>query len=105
MLTSTERPRGTASRIKGRPAIVRSLRGLLIRTHRFGHCRARSREDVLWAARTIDVLMLALRVATGDHLNTRAHLDDEAPRRRLVNTDQLHESTNSLPVTGGGNAC
>ena len=50
-------------RVKGRPALVRSLRSLLIRVHRFGKGRARTHEDVLWTARTVDVLSAALDVA------------------------------------------
>ncbi len=65
MLSRCEKPRATASRIKGRQALVRSLRGLLIRVHRFGRGRARSPEDVRWAARTIDALADCLRGAEG----------------------------------------
>lgn len=63
MLTSAEKPRATASRIKGRPALVRRLRGLLIAVHRFGRGRARSREDVAWTAVVLDGLVDVLAVA------------------------------------------
>jgi hypothetical protein len=65
MLTGAEKPRATASRIKGKPAIVRSLRGLLLRVHRYGRGRARTPQDVTWAAHTLDALGDALAVAEG----------------------------------------
>ena len=65
MLTAAERPRCTASRIKGRPALVRSLRGLLLRVHRFGRGRARTPQDMQWAARVLDSLYAALATAEG----------------------------------------
>ena len=60
-------------RIKGRPALVRSLRSLLIRVHRFGKGRARTHEDVLWTARTVDVLSAALRTADPGSLPPGIH--------------------------------
>jgi hypothetical protein len=51
------------SRVKGRPALVRSLRGLLIRVHRYGRCRAATSADQAWAAAVIDALFAALAVA------------------------------------------
>jgi hypothetical protein len=60
MLTMAEKGTPTASRIRGRDSIVRSLRLLLIRVHRFGNRRARGAEDVAWAARMIDALTGAL---------------------------------------------
>jgi len=54
------------SRVKGRPAITRSLTGLLLRAHRFARCRATSRADQHWAARVIDSLTASLVVARGD---------------------------------------
>lgn len=51
------------SRVKGKPALVRSLRGLLIRVHRFGRARATSDADRFWTARLIDALEAALEVA------------------------------------------
>jgi hypothetical protein len=50
--------------VKGRPAIVKSLRALLIRTHRFGRHRARTADDIRWAARLIDALTTALSCAS-----------------------------------------
>ena len=48
------------TRIKGRQALVRRLRGLLVAVHRFGRGRARTREELAWYARTIDALTAAL---------------------------------------------
>jgi hypothetical protein len=56
----------SARRVVGRPAIVRSLRGLLLRVHRFGRHRARSRADVMWSARLLDALTDAVATATAD---------------------------------------
>jgi hypothetical protein len=66
MLTRAEKGTPTASRIRGRDSIVKSLCGLLIRVHRFGRHRARTAEDLMWAARTIDALYQALAVADTD---------------------------------------
>lgn len=54
----------TPSRIKGRPALVRRLRGLLLAVHRYSRHRASSHGDQWWSARTIDALTVALSVAT-----------------------------------------
>jgi hypothetical protein len=48
--------RDVRHRVKGRPALERSLRRLLIRVERFGRHRARTPEDMRWCARTIDAL-------------------------------------------------
>ena len=48
------------SRIKGRAALIRRMRGLLIAVARFAHGRATTREDCLWAARMIDGLTVLL---------------------------------------------
>lgn len=53
-------------RVKGRPALTRSLAGLLIRACRFAQHRATDRADVLWAGRLIDSLTAALAVARDD---------------------------------------
>ncbi len=53
--------RDVLHRVKGRPAIERSTRALLLRVHRFGRARATTREDVLWSARWIDGLDELLR--------------------------------------------
>ena len=50
-------------RIKGKAALVRRLRGLLLAVHRFGRGRARTHEDTLWTARVLDALQAALDVA------------------------------------------
>ena len=44
------------SRIKGRAALERRIRGLLIAVHRFGRGRQLTAEDLRWAAKTIDRL-------------------------------------------------
>jgi hypothetical protein len=62
MLSNCERPRPIASRIRGRDSIIRSLRLLLIRVHRFGNRRARLAEDLAWAARMIDALTGVLEI-------------------------------------------
>ena len=66
MLTWEAADRPTASRIKGRPALVKRLRLLLIAVHRYGRGRARRAEDLAWSARVIDSLTTALETATGD---------------------------------------
>ena len=55
--------RGMVTRVKGRPVLVRRLRGLLVAVHRFGRCRASTDADVRWTARTLDALTAALAVA------------------------------------------
>lgn len=50
-------------RIKGRPALLRRLRGLLVAAHRFGRHRATSLEERTWSARFIDALTAAVDVA------------------------------------------
>jgi hypothetical protein len=60
VLQASERPRGVASRIKGKTAIIRSLALLLIRVHRFGSLRASTYEDRAWAGRLFDDLHAAL---------------------------------------------
>lgn len=63
MIPSVEHRLGSASRIKGRGAIVRSLRGLMIRTQRYSVHRARGPEEQMWAARLTDRLAQALEEA------------------------------------------
>jgi hypothetical protein len=48
--------RSMSSRVKGRQAIERSMRALIIRVHRFGTRRTHSAADRLWSARAIDTL-------------------------------------------------
>ena len=50
-------------RVKGRPALVRRLRGLVVAVHRYGHCRATTDADRLWTARMLDQLLAALQTA------------------------------------------
>ncbi len=64
-LCPAERPRATASRIRGRPALVRRLRALLLAVSRYARGRAVTPEDVTWAACTLDALADCLRVADG----------------------------------------
>jgi len=59
MLPELDRSR-MHSRVKGKAQLVRRLRGLLIAVARFAHGRATTREDCLWAARTIDGLTVLL---------------------------------------------
>lgn len=59
-------------RVVGRPAIVRSLISLLLRTHRFSAHRATSDADRHWAARTVDALTDALAVARGEGVRTNS---------------------------------
>jgi len=48
------------SRIPGRQALERRLRGVLIAVHRFARGRAMTAADVQWCARAIDGLTTAL---------------------------------------------
>lgn len=50
-------------RVKGRPALTRRLRGLLLAVHRFARHRATAPADRAWAARLLDVLSHALDIA------------------------------------------
>ena len=63
MLTTAEKGPAVASRIKGKPAIVKSLRSLLIRTARYGNRRAQRASDFKWTAALLDALTTALQVA------------------------------------------
>jgi hypothetical protein len=53
------------TRIAGRPALERSLRSLLIRTHRFANGRAASPADQRWAGVVVALLSEVLRQGTG----------------------------------------
>ena len=46
------------TRVKGRPALVRRLRGLLVAVHRYARHRAATHADQWWSARTIDALLI-----------------------------------------------
>jgi hypothetical protein len=48
------------TRVKGRPALMKRLRALLVAVHRFARARARTPDDVQWAARTIAALSALL---------------------------------------------
>lgn len=61
----TERPRGLASRIRGKDSICRRLRALLIAIHRYGRVRARTRDDLEWAGHVIARLEAVLETAEG----------------------------------------
>jgi hypothetical protein len=47
--------RRIVSRIAGRPALEKRLRALLVSCHRFGRARARTRAELAWAARMIEI--------------------------------------------------
>jgi hypothetical protein len=49
-------------RVKGRPALIRATRGLLLRVHRYGRGRARTPDEIRWTARALDALDVVLRV-------------------------------------------
>jgi hypothetical protein len=78
MLTTAEKGIATASRIRGKDGIVKSLRRLLIRAHRYGTRRARTASDVMWSAKMIDSLTSALETpnyvsSTPDDLTSSQH--------------------------------
>jgi hypothetical protein len=54
------------TRVSGRAALDKRLRGLLVAVHRFGRARARTREELAWTARTLDALTAALDGADHD---------------------------------------
>lgn len=61
MLQAAEfRPGDSPRRVRGRWALERRARGLLIAVHRFGRCRAATREDIAWSATWIDGLTALL---------------------------------------------
>ncbi len=64
-------------RVVGRQALERRVRSLLIAVHRFGRCRARTHEELVWTARAVDGLTALLR-ATPVSLTHSAQT--EAPR-------------------------
>lgn len=63
------------TRVKGRPALVKSLGALLVRVTRFGQHRARTPDDRQWAAAVADAVAQALAVARAP--------EEPAPRGRL----------------------
>jgi hypothetical protein len=64
------------SRVKGRPALVRRLRGLLLAVHRYARHRATSAADRDWSIRVLDGLADVLRQAD-PHGAPRADSSDE----------------------------
>jgi hypothetical protein len=48
------------TRVKGRPALTRRLRGLILAVHRYGRHRARTPGERIWTARLLDRLQAAL---------------------------------------------
>ena len=65
MLPELERSR-MHSRVKGRPALVRRIRSLLIAVHRYARGRHCTRADQRWAARVIDGLTVLLQEGSAD---------------------------------------
>lgn len=55
--------RSIVTRVKGRPVLVRRVRGLLVAVRRFAEHRAATPAETRWAARTYDALAGALTVA------------------------------------------
>jgi hypothetical protein len=53
------------SRVKGRAALTRRLRGVLVAVHRYDRLRATD-DERHWTARVIDALTVAVRVADTD---------------------------------------
>jgi hypothetical protein len=68
------------TRVKGRPALLRSLRGLLVRAHRYASARATTDTDRLWSARLIDALTLAVQTADPGTLHTVEPTPDHSQR-------------------------
>ena len=61
--------RRSPSRVRGRPALEKALRRVLLRTHRYARHRATSRRDLLWSARVIDGLDALLEDGEGRGAN------------------------------------
>jgi hypothetical protein len=61
MLTLEEKGRPIASRVKGKAALVKRLRGLLLATHRYSKARARA-SDYRWTGCFLDALNVALQI-------------------------------------------
>ncbi len=81
-------------RVKGPAAIVRSLRGLHLRVHRFGRCRARTPDDRRWAALLLDQLQIALNVAAKYQ---RAAVAGPRPAQRAA-TDRSRKTSGDVTV-------
>jgi len=90
------------SRIKGKPALVRRLRGLLVAVQRFSLHRASTEADRWWSARTLDALTAALSVATEDNNHDRGL--KKLHRSMSGNRTPLTRERERSPLTlGGGN--
>lgn len=76
----------TASRIKGRGALIRSLRGLVIRVGRYAQHRAQPGTEQQWAARLFDALRVTLHEA--DDPTVHADLARVERRARLSRKDR-----------------
>ena len=63
--------RDVRHRVKGKQALEKRLRGLLLAVHRYGRCRARTRAELQWTAKAIDLLTLALNEDGRDALRER----------------------------------
>jgi hypothetical protein len=76
--------RWLVTRVKGRQALERRVRALLIAVHRFARCRATSRDDLRWCARTIDGLeaLLGLPVPGANHQAGRPGPTSGQPSQR-----------------------
>ena len=73
----------SARRVVGPAALVKSLRSLLRRAHRFSEQRARSRDELIWAARFVDGLRALLRDVDRDAM-TMARATTDAPTGALA---------------------
>jgi len=87
------------SRLVGRGAILRALRGLLIRAQRYGVYRATTPDDQMWAARLADHLEAALR-ETLDAPGARASLN-AAEARAQRSSKNVHRPDNASRFSCG----
>lgn len=62
--TAPEPQMRSGLRVKGRPAIIRSLRSLQIRVARFARYRVTTADDARWAARVGDAIAATVKAAT-----------------------------------------
>jgi hypothetical protein len=76
-----------ARRVHGRGPLLKSLRGLMIRVHRYGTVRARTPEDRVWAGRLADRLDAALRESL---LAAGAKASLEAAEHRAARQSKTH---------------
>src|SRR4029453_3074375 len=89
MLTASEKGH-EMSRIKGRPALVKRLRGLLIAVHRFGRVRARTSDDIQWTAALLDALYGALSKAEDTGRNTDVVGGEQYEKHQHQQSDAQH---------------